>query len=210
MTVAGLVTALPFLLTARGHGRGVGGLDGVAGIARRLSLLPAIVATLGRRWSPPLWLRVTPSSFPDLVRLFLSLSGSVAQRDAAIGSMLWAAGVTGAGELPGPAAPVTSVAHVACSSASVLAPGVSTPIGAATATASPGRCEHARESSRPERHHKCSSGRERSRSGGKRGRGWSPSPARSARLASASASSSFESSLDTKERVSAMPPPSSG
>ena len=50
------------------------------------------------------------SSFPDLVRLFLSLSGSVAQRDAAVGSLLTAAGVAGAGVLPGPAAPVTSAA----------------------------------------------------------------------------------------------------
>ena len=63
------------------------------------------------------------SSFPDLVRLFLSLSGPLAQRDAAIGSLLPAAGVTGAGVLPGPAA------RVACSSA-MLAPGVSTPAGA--------------------------------------------------------------------------------
>ena len=45
VTVAGLVTAL--LLTARGLGRGVGGLDGVAGIAGRLLLLPAIAETLG-------------------------------------------------------------------------------------------------------------------------------------------------------------------
>ena len=62
MNVAGLVTALP--LTARGLGRGVGGLDGVAGIMRRLLLFPAIAATLGRRWSPPLRLRVAPSLFP--------------------------------------------------------------------------------------------------------------------------------------------------
>ena len=48
VTIAGLVTALPFLLTARGQGRGVGGLDGVAVIARTMLLLPAIVATLGR------------------------------------------------------------------------------------------------------------------------------------------------------------------
>ena len=34
-------------LTALSHGRGVGGLDEVAGIARRLLLLPAIAATLG-------------------------------------------------------------------------------------------------------------------------------------------------------------------
>ena len=146
------------------------------------------------------------SSFPDLIRLFLSLSGSVAQRDTLIGSMLSAAGVTGAGVLPGPAAPVTFAAPVACSSASVPAPGVSTPAGAASATASPGRCENARESSRPERRRRRSSGRERSRSGGKLGRGRSPSPARSARSASVSASSSSASS-DPEERVSAMPPP---
>ena len=41
------------LLTACGRGRGVGSLDGVAGIARRLLLLPAIAETLGRRWSLP-------------------------------------------------------------------------------------------------------------------------------------------------------------
>ena len=149
------------------------------------------------------------SSFLELVRLFLSLSGPVAQRDADIGSMLSAADVTGAGVLPGPATPVTSAAPVACSSASVPAPGASTPAGAASATALPSRCECARESSRPERRRRRSSGRERSRSGGKRGRGRSPSPARSAHLASVSASSSSESS-DTEERVSAMPPPPSG
>ena len=33
MTVTGLITALPFLLTIRSHGRGVGGLEGVDGIA---------------------------------------------------------------------------------------------------------------------------------------------------------------------------------
>ena len=45
VTVAGLMTAL--LLTARGLGRGVGSLDGVAGPAQKLLVLPAIVATLG-------------------------------------------------------------------------------------------------------------------------------------------------------------------
>ena len=62
------------------------------------------------------------SSFPDLVRLFLSLSGPMAQQDAAIGSMLSAAGDTDAGVLSGPAAPVTSAAPVDCSSASVCDP----------------------------------------------------------------------------------------
>ena len=42
----GHVTA-PLLMTIRGLGRGVGGLDGVTGIARRLLLLPAITVTLG-------------------------------------------------------------------------------------------------------------------------------------------------------------------
>ena len=147
------------------------------------------------------------SYFPDLVRLFLSLSGPVAQRDAAVGSLLSAAGVIGAGVLPGPAAPVTSAAPVACLSV-MPAPGVSTPASAASATASPGRCESARESSHPERCRRRSSVRERSRSGGKRGSGRSPCPARSARSASVSASSSSVSSL-TEERVSAMPLPPS-
>ena len=123
--------------------------------------------------------RLTPS-LPDLARLFLSLSGSLAQRDTAVGSLFTAAGVTGAGVLPGPVALVTSAAPVVCLSASVPAPGVMTPAGAASATASPGQHERARESSHPERRRRHLSGRERSRSGGKRGKGRSPSPARSA------------------------------
>ena len=148
------------------------------------------------------------SSFSDLVRLFLSLSGLVVQRDTAVGSLLLAAGVTFAGVLPGPTAPVTSAAPVACSSV-MHVPGVLTPASAASATASPSRCERARESSRPERHRRRSSGWERSRSGGLHGKGRSPSPARSACSASVSASSSSESS-DTEERVSAIPPPLAG
>ena len=148
--------------------------------------------------------RLMPS-LPDHAWLFLSLSGSLAQRDAVIGSFFTAAGVTDAGVLPGPAAPVTSAAPVACSSASVPAPGVVTPAGAASATASPGGHGHTRGSSCPERHCRRCFGRERSRSGGKSGKGRSPSPARFARLVCASASSSSESS-DTEERVSAMPP----
>ena len=142
-------------------------------------------------------------SFPDLVRLFLSLSEPVAQRDVAVGSLLTAAGVTGAGVLSGPATPVTSAAPVACLSASVPAPGVRTPAGTASVTASPFRCEPTRESSRPERSHRRLSGRERSCSGGKRGRGRSPSPAHSAHSVSASASSASESS-DKEVRVSAI------
>ena len=90
-----------------------------------------------------------------------------------MGSLFEAAGVKGAGVLPGPAASVTSAAPVACSSASVPAPGVVTPAGAASATASPGRHECARESSRPERRCRRSSGRERSLSGGKHDKGLS-------------------------------------
>ena len=85
-------------------------------------------------------------------------------------------------------------------------PGVSTPVCAASATASPGQCERAQGSSRPERRCKRSSGGVRSCSGGWLGWGWSPSPARSARSASVSASSSSESSA-SDVRVSAMPPP---
>ena len=133
------------------------------------------------------------SSLPDFVRLFLSLSGSMAQQDAAVRFLLTAAGVTGAGVLPNPAAPVTSAAPVACSSASVPAPDAVTPAGAASATTLLGRCECARESSHPERHRRHLSGRERSHSGGKHGRGRSPSPAHSARSVSESASFSTES-----------------
>ena len=71
------------------------------------------------------------------------------QRDAVIGALLPAASVTGAEVLPGPAAPVTSAAPVACSSA-MPAPGVLTSASSASATTTPGRCERARESSHPE------------------------------------------------------------
>ena len=155
---------------------------------------------------PGSWQLWVTHSLPDLARLFLSLSGSLAQWDAAVGSLFSAAGVTGAGVLPGPAAPVTSAAPVACSSVCVPAPGVVTPAGVASATGSPGRHERARESPHSERHCRRSSGRMRSRSGGKRGKGRSPSPARSARSDRASASSSSTSS-DADERASAMPPP---
>ena len=146
------------------------------------------------------------SSLPDLVKLFLSLSGPVDQRGAVLGSLLSAAGVTGAGVLPGLAAPVTSAAPVACSPV-MTAPGVSTPAGADSATASPSRCERARQASCPGKRRRHVYGRGRSRSGGKHGRGRSPSPAHSAHSASVSASSSSES-LDSEEKVSALPPPS--
>ena len=54
VTVAGHGTVHPFPLTVRGLGRGVGGLSGVAEIARRQLLPPGIAATLGRGWSLPL------------------------------------------------------------------------------------------------------------------------------------------------------------
>ena len=90
------------------------------------------------------------SPFQDLVRLMLSLSGSVEQRSAVLVSLLSTAAVTGAGGVPAPTAPVPTAAAVACS-ASVPAPGGSAFAGAASATAWPGRCEHAQESSRPKR-----------------------------------------------------------
>ena len=115
------------------------------------------------------------------------------------------AAVTGVGCVPAPTAPVPTAAAIACLP-SVPAPGGSTSACADSATASPGQCERAQESSRTERRHGRSTGRERSRSGGKRGKGRSPSPARSARSASASASSSSESSVSDGGTI-ALPPP---
>ena len=149
--------------------------------------------------------RLTPS-LPDLAMLFPIQSGSLAQWDAAVGSLFSAAGVTDARVLPGPAAPVISAAPVACSFACVPAPGVVTPAGAASATGSHGHHELTRESPHSERYRRHSSGRERSRSGGKRGKGWSPFPSRSAHSGCASASFSSASS-DAGERASVMSPP---
>ena len=145
------------------------------------------------------------SSLPDLVRLFLSLSGTMEQLGAVLGSLLSAAAVTGAGGVLAPTTPVPTAAPVACLS-TVPAPGASTPAGAASVTASPGRCECAQEFSRPEKRRRQLSGRERSHSGRKRGGGRSPSPARSDRSDSTSDSSSSESS-DLEVRVSMIPPP---
>ena len=117
------------------------------------------------------------SSFPDPIRLVLSLSGSVDQWGAVLGSLLLAAAVTGARSVPAPATTVPSAAPVACSSS---VPGASTPAGVASATTSPGRRERAQESSRPEKRRRQSSGQERSRLDGKHGGGRSPSPTRSA------------------------------
>ena len=136
----------------RDLGKGVGGLgsrrDRVEAVVAsrdcgnsgsRVEFVPAVAGS-----SIP-WL--TPS-LPDLARLFLNLSGPLALRVAAVGSLFSAAGVTGAGVLPGPAAPVTSMSLIACSSASVPAPDVVTPAGAASATGSSCRHERARESPR--------------------------------------------------------------
>ena len=90
-------------------------------------------------------------SLQDLARLFLSLSGPFAQRDAVGASLFSAAGVTGAGALPGPAALVMSSAHLACASANVPASGVVSSAGAASATSSSGR-HKGKLGSLPERH----------------------------------------------------------
>ena len=132
----------------------------------------------------------------------LSLSGSLAQWDVVVGSLFSAAGVTGAGVLPGPAAPVMSAVPFACSAASVPTPGVAFPAGAASATGSAGRHELAWESPCSERRRRRSSDREMCRSGKKCGEGRSPSPARSSRLARACASSAS----DASEKASAIPP----
>ena len=105
-TVAGLVTAL-LLLTARGLGGGGGGggswqsgwsrqdREEAVGASRdrcNIGLLeePAPAIEGGSSGLPM-------SSFPDLVRLLLGLSGSVDQRGAVLGSLLSAAGVTSTG-----------------------------------------------------------------------------------------------------------------
>ena len=67
---------------------------------------------------------------PDLARLFLSLSESLAD----VGSLFSAAGVTGAGVLPGPTTPMLLAAPFVCSSASVPTLSMVSPAGAASAT----------------------------------------------------------------------------
>ena len=165
-----------------------------------------------------LWVELAPavqgSSIPqpkpslqDLARLFLSLSGSHEQWDAVAGSAFSAATGSGAGSLPGPAAPVPVAAPSMCSSASVPAPVEGSPAGVASATGSLGRGERSRESSHSERHHRRSSSGERSQSGKKRRWGQSPSPARSSCLAHSSASSSSASSgAGVQEGVMPSPP----
>ena len=60
VTVCGHGTGLSSPLTGLSHGRGVGNLDGVAGIVRRLMVPPRITATLVRRWGLLLRLRAAP------------------------------------------------------------------------------------------------------------------------------------------------------
>ena len=117
-----------------------------------------------------------------------------------------AVGVSSAGLLPGPTAPVTSAAPFACSSANVSAPGVVSPAGAAPAA---GRHECAWESPRSEWRRRRSSSGESSRSSKQRREGRSPSPARSSCQARASASF-FSASSDAGEKAGAMPPPPAG
>ena len=207
-TVADLMTAP--LLSTRCLGRGVGGLDGVTGIAQRLLLLPVFAATLGLRWLLPLRLRVAPLLFPH--PLSWTSSGWCS---ACLG--LWNSGVQFWGLfcrlllslVRGVCLPLLRqcqqqpllLAHFGARSRWVDS------AGAASATALPGRCEHAQESSRPERCHGRSSGRERSLQGGKHGRGRSPSPARSSRSTSASACSSSSESSVSEGGASALPPP---
>ena len=90
-------------------------------------------------------------------------------------------------------------------SASVPALGVMSSAGAASASGSSGRHECAWESPRSELRHRHSSRWGRSRLGEKRGKGRSPSPARSSHLARVSAASS-----DAGEQEGAMPPPPAG
>ena len=125
------------------------------------------------------------------------------QRDVVGTSLFLAAGVTGAEPLPGPAASVMSSAPLACAS------GVVSFAGAASTTGSSGRHELAWESPCSERRRRRSSSGGRFRSGEKRGRGRSPSPARSSRSTRAS-DSSLAASSDAGEREGVLPPPPAG
>ena len=111
----GHVTAL-LLLTACGLGSRVGGRDHAEAVVASqdrgdsgLTVAPAPAVAGGATAFPT-------SSFPDLVRLVLSLPGSVEQRGAVLGSLLSTADVTGVGGVPAPASLVPASATVACSS----------------------------------------------------------------------------------------------
>ena len=132
VTGTGLVTARslkaglssPLLsspLTGLSHGSRAGSQGGVTGIVQRLMVPPRIAVTRSRAGSAS---AVLGSSLPghepslrDLARLFLSLSGSREQWDAVVGSPFSAASASGAGSLPGPAAPEPVAVPSACSSA---------------------------------------------------------------------------------------------
>ena len=117
-----------------------------------------------------------------------------------------AAGVTGAGALPGPAAPVTLSALLACTSGSVPVSGGMAPASAASLS---GQHECTLESPHSEWRRWRLSSVGRCCLGEKHCRGRFPSPARFSRLARASISFSTASS-DAGEQEAVMPPPSSG
>ena len=126
-----------------------------------------------------------------------------------MGSAFSASAISGAGMLPGPAAPEPLATLTVCSSVCVSAPCVGFPAGATSATGSAGQHERAWESSRSERSHRCSSSGERSRSG-ERCRGvQSPSPACSSCQSRPSTSFSSASS-DVGVRDGVMSPPHAG
>ena len=148
VTVTDHGTVHYFPLTVRGLSRRVGGLDGVARIARRQLLPPGIVATLGRGWSLPLQLRVVPflgsrPLYRTLPGCFSACRGPLCNGMRLLGLCfrLLASPVLGfclallLRWRPQP--------RFACSSASVPAPGVVSPAGAASATGLPGRLERA-------------------------------------------------------------------
>ena len=128
------------------------------------------------------------ASLRGLARLFLSLLGFRAQWDVVAGSVFSAAASSGAGSLPGPAAPLPVAASSACTSASVPALGRGSPTSAAFVTGLAGRRELSRESSRSEQHHRRSSSREKPHLSKRRRGGRSPYPARSSRTRGCNAS----------------------
>ena len=191
-------TVRPFPLTVCSLGKGVGGLGGVAGIARKLLSPPGITqlggactCSGGQLHSPARAIFAGPcQAVPRHVRVLCTAG-------CGCGVCFWLL----VSPVHGPAAQLTSAASFACSRASVPAPGVVSPVGAASTTGSPGGREHAGESPHSERRRRRSSSRERSCSGTKCGKGRSPSPAYAAHSARTSASS-LSASLDAGERGS--------
>ena len=191
-------TVRPFNLTVSSLGKGVGGLGRVAGIARKLLSPPGITqlggaCTCGGRQlhSPAHAIFAGPcQAVPQPVRVLCTAG-------CGCGVCFWLL----VSPVHGPAARLTSAASFACSRASVPAPGVVSPAGAASTTGSPGGREHAGESPHSERRRRRSSSRERSCLGTKCSKGRSPSPAYAAHSARTSASS-LSASLDAGERGS--------